>query len=69
MWLLIAKTAEDFQDFAPGGKHAAALGFVLLNGLHELQLGERIIAFAGGWIDEPASTAGMTGLGSAESLG
>lgn len=47
----VAQVANDFQDFAAGGKHPPIGPLVSIQGLHELDFVCRIIALASGGVD------------------
>jgi len=51
----VAELADDFEDFAAGGEHAAALVLVGVEGVHELDFFRRVFAFAGGRVDLAAA--------------
>ena len=63
----VAETSQNFEHFAPSRKLTAALAFVSIHCLHEIDFFVVVIALAGSGIDLPAafdfSTDGLSTLG------
>src|SRR5688500_12729297 len=53
--LLIAKLHDHLEDLAARGEHPSARAFVVVQSVHELDLGRRIVPLASGGIDLPAA--------------
>ncbi len=49
----VAKLPNDFKDLAAGGEHSSAGAFVVVKGVHELDLIVRIVSLARGGVDLP----------------
>ena len=60
--LLVPKTAENFEDLAPGRKHPSTLVLVFVHGQHEFHFGLCVFSFTGGGVDEAASATVLSGI-------